>query len=231
MSTQKPIFLLAGGRGTSGKSMESFIQAIFKEAGHAVPTIAYVGVANEDNWVFYKLIAGMIKKAGNCQINRVLIAAKNADLKKARSILESADIIFMSGGDVEAGMRILIEKNMADFFQELYQKGKIFFGASAGSIMLAKKWVRWRDPEDDSTAEFFPCLGLAPVICDTHAESDDWEELQALLRLENTSGYGIATESCLKVSFDGKVEALGGAVFQYICHEGKVERLADIVPS
>ena len=80
--------------------------------------------------------------------------------------------------------------------------------------MLAKSWVRWRDPTDDSTAELFPCMGLAPVICDTHGEEDGWEELRAALALcrTGTAGYGIVTGSALEVSPDGTLTARGGSV-------------------
>ena len=130
-------------------------------------------------------------------------------------------------------MEVLQEKDMADFLLQLYKQGKPFFGVSAGSIMLAKEWVRWRDPDDDATAEIFPCLGMAPVICDTHAEEDDWQELKALLALEpdNVKGYGIASGAAIKVFPDGKIEALGGAVPQYIRRGERVERLPDILPA
>jgi peptidase E len=230
MSPQKPLFLMAGGRKSRGKGFDPVMQAVFKEIGITSPTIAYVGVASEDDRDFYLMISKEIQKSGDCQMDRILIAPKKADLDKARSSLESADAVFMSGGDVEAGMKVLEEKGLTGFFTDLHKKGKVFFGISAGSIMLAKEWVRWRDPEDDSTAEMFACLGLAPVICDTHAEEDAWEELKAALALkpENTRGYGIPTGSCLKVSPDGKLESVGGPVSQFVHRGDEVVKLEDI---
>jgi peptidase E len=232
MSDPKPVFLMAGGRSSRGKGLDPVMQSVFQEIGVVAPNIAYVGVASEDNWGFYLMIARMLKKSGDCKVSRVLIAPKKADLNKARSALQSSDAIFISGGDVEAGMKVLGEKGLVGFFSDLYQGGKLFFGASAGSIMLAREWVRWRDPDDDSTAEIFPCLGLAPVICDTHAEGDDWEELKAALELkeDNSRGYGIPTGSCLKVSADRKLEAVGGPVYQFTRRGGQVVKLADIGP-
>jgi peptidase E len=146
--------------------------------------------------------------------------------------LESADIIFISGGDVEAGMDVLREKGLITFLSGLHSQGKPFFGLSAGSIMLAREWVRWRDPEDDATAEIFPCLGIAPVICDTHAEGDDWEELKALLALEENGvkGYGIPSGTGIKAFPDGRVAALGGAVPQYVRRGNRVNKAGDILP-
>ncbi len=235
MNALNPVYLMAGGRGDGMRSISPVMQAISTDLGIPRPVIAYVGVAFGDNWGFYQMISAMLRRACACQVERVIIAYKRANLDKARRILLAADAVFMSGGDMDAGMRVLQEKNMVDFFRDLYKQGKLFFGISAGSIMLATEWVRWRDPDDDSTAELYPCLGFAPVICDTHAEEDDWEELKAALLLkqdgtggENAIGYGIPSGACLKVTPDGRVAALGGPVARYGVVKGKVKRQADL---
>jgi peptidase E len=233
MDTQKPVYLIAGGRGRGIRSTFSVLRSITEDIGKVKPTVAYVGVASGDNKVFYSMISGLMKKAArNCHIKRVLIASKKADIEEAREALQSADAIFVSGGDVGAGMEVLEQKNMVGFFQDLFKQGKLFFGVSAGSIMLADEWVRWRDPDDDSTTELFSCLSIAPVICDTHAEAEDWEELKAALHLkeDGASGYGIPSGSCLKVYPDGLVEALGGAITRYIRQNGRVKRQANLLP-
>ena len=99
--------------------------------------------------------------------------------------------------------------------------------------MLAKEWVRWRDPDDNASAELFLCLGFAPVICDCHDEEGGWQELQAALRLEedNEIGYGLVTGAAVRVFADSRVEALGGAIHQYIRHGKGVDRAPDILPA
>ena len=232
MNKQKPVYLMAGGRSSRGKGIDPIMEAVFEEIGKKLPAIAYVGAASDDDKSFFKYIGDLLKKAGAGDVIHAITVPPKADIQKAREVLGSADAIFISGGDVERGMEVLEQKNLSGFLEELYRQGKLFIGTSAGSIMLAKEWVRWRDPDDDSSAELFPCLGFAEVICDTHAESDGWEELQAALKLEkeNTRGYGIGTGSCLKVYPEGKVEAVGSAVDRYIHHPGKVEKLADLLP-
>ena len=226
----KPVYLLAGGRPRHRKTPDPLIQAVFRETGTVAPSIAYVGTASEDDTGFFNYIAEALRKAGAGRISHALIAPEKADLKKAKRILKSADIVFVSGGDVEVGMQILKEKNMVDFLVHLYEDDKPFFGVSAGSIVLAREWVRWTDPDDDSTAELFPCLGLAPVICDTHDEKGGWQELKTVLKLEQdkVKGYGIVSGTALKVFPDGRIQALGGDIHQYIQTRGRVEKRADI---
>jgi len=229
----KPVFLLAGGRQRGTRKPDPLLQAVFREYGIPSPTIAYSGTASGDDRSFFNFIAASFVDAGADKVTHAVIAPDGADMKKARSILKSADIVFVSGGDVEAGIDVLQEKDMLGFLTDLYRQGKPFFGISAGAIMLAKRWVRWRDPDDDNSAELFPCLDFAPIICDTHDEQGGWEELQAALMLEKegVKGYGLASGSAIKVFPDGRVEGLGGTVYQYLRRADRVERIDDILPT
>jgi len=230
---KKPIFLLAGGRQNDPDVLNHLLQNVFRENGSPSPSIAYIGTANRDDDSFFQRISVRFKKAGGDKVTHVLIHSDKADLGRAREILRLADIIFISGGDVEEGMRVLEEKNMVVFLRHLYETGKAFFGLSAGSIMLSKKWVRWSDPNDDSTANLFSCLGFAPIICDTHGEQDNWEELQVLLKLaeDEIMGYGIVSGAAIKVYHDGTVEALSQPIHRYIRNENEIVRSSDLLPN
>jgi peptidase E len=223
MNNIKAIFLLAGGRSSGQRGFSLLLQEVFRESSKPSPTIAYIGAASEDDASFFKFLEGTFIRSGAAKVNHAITSPPSADIARARDIVNSADIVFISGGDVERGMDILNEKKLVDFLRQEYQKGKIFFGLSAGSIMLGQEWVRWTNPEDDNSAELFPCLGLAPVLCDTHAEKDNWQELKAALKLKNDGdlGYGIPTGSALKVHPGGKVEAMGSAVKRCVNHLGQ----------
>jgi peptidase E len=201
MNNREPLYLFAGGRGKSILATFSGIGKVIKTTGKSRPVVAVVGVASlKDNILIYVLMSALIKSGCKCRTRRVVIARPGADIEKAKEMLRKADAVFISGGDAEIGMQILKEKGMVGFFRELAGQGKLLLGASAGTIMMCQEWVRWKDPDDDSTAELYPCLGLVPVICDTHAEGDEWVELKAALRLAEKGiiGYGITSGACLK---------------------------------
>ena len=232
MSDKKPVYLLASGRRAARQGPDPILQAIFKESGKVSPTIAYSGTANGDDEGFFNRMTEAFREAGAGKISHALISPARANLKKAQDILKSADIVFISGGDVDRGMDGLREKDMIGFLTQLYQQGKPYFGASAGAIMLAKEWVRWPDPDDNSSAELFPCLDFAPIICDCHDEESGWEELREALKLkeDGAKGYGLTSGTTVRVFPDGKVEALGGAVHQYARHGKRIEKISDIIP-
>jgi len=228
----RPVHLIAGGDRRPRKGADPLLEAVLAHAGTPRPSIAYVGVASDDDRGFFRWLTGMFQQAGAGEVRLARLASPRSDPAEARTVLEECDIVFVSGGDVEAGMEHLDRHELSAFFRELHRAGKPFFGLSAGSIMLARCWVRWSDPHDDSTAETFPCLDLASVVCDTHAEADDWEELRALLGLTDGGvGYGIPTGAAVRVDADGSVTALGKPVPRFVRKAGRVVRSGDLLPS
>jgi len=232
-NTRASIHLIAGGRGSNRrKGPDPLLAAVFQLAKVERPKIAYVGTASGDNSVFRLWIAKAFQKAGSGKVSLAPLCGKRADVGKAKQALENSDIVFVSGGDVEEGMRILEERRMIEFLRALYLEGKPFFGVSAGSIMLGRQWVRWKDPEDNGSAELFPCLGFAPLCCDTHGEGDGWEELHALQSLApaRSTSYGITSGASLLVHQDGTLSALGGEVHRFTGRGKSVRQIESLVP-
>ena len=227
-----PIYLLAGGPGSRRAQKDPLLTRAIAGSGVAEPSIAYVGAASGDDKSFFKMLAGLMRDCGARDVELAPLAGRRIMLDKTRSILERADMVFISGGDVEEGMEVLEERGMMPFLRELHRGGKPFFGLSAGSIMLAREWIVWDDPNDDSTSSAFPCMGIAPVLCDTHAENEGWEELRALLLIspEGTSGYGIPTGAGLCVRPGGELEALGMPVSCFAKIDRMVKRRPDLMP-
>ncbi len=193
MSSEKRAYLIAGGRPLSPAAMVSALAAALRECGVKKPRVAYVGAASQDSWAFYQSMKMMLVKAGAGEVEMLKLAGKHPEPLEAAEYLKSADAVFISGGEVEDGMEVLARFGIDSLMRDLFANGTLFFGVSAGSIMMGDHWVRWRDPDDDDTAELFDCLGLVPATFDTHAEDEDWKELKACLRLmgPGAKGYGI----------------------------------------
>jgi peptidase E len=207
---QQPTYLIAGGLRRSRGENLLWSEAL-ASAGKAEPSIAYVGAAAGDSAPFRLLISSYLKRAGAGAVRPVRLCGRRPDVAAARGILDSSDIVFVSGGDVEAGLRVLEETGMPAHLRTLAAQGKAFVGLSAGSILLSRSWVRWRDPGDDASAELFDCLSVAHLYCDMHDEDSGWSELKALLRLlpDGEEGWGIPAGGALVAHADGRVEWRG----------------------
>jgi peptidase E len=224
----KPTYLLAGGRSSiRRRGPDPLIESALRLAGTNHPSVAYVGAASNDAAPFRAMIGELLREAGGGDVVLAPLCGRRANPEKARDVIDSSDIVFISGGDVEAGMKVLEEAQITGFLRECHKKGKPFFGASAGSIMLARSWVRWRDPDDDASAELFPCLGIAGFCCDTHGEEDGWDELRVLTRLVPAGEvtYGISSGAALVVHSDATVLARGGRVHRFANSKGVVTQI------
>ena len=217
---ENPALLLAGGRpidaGIYAAALSPFLAATPK------PVAAYIGAANGDNPAFYALMKSMLLRAGVSKVVFVRLARKKIDAGAVKAALAFADLIFISGGEVEDGMNWLNRHGLTAFLKSLYREGKQFLCVSAGTIMMGARWVRWDDPGNDDTAELFDCLGIIPVVFDTHAEDEDWIELKTVLRLtgDGARGYGIPRGGAIRADSKGTLVNLKESYLTFINENG-----------
>lgn len=225
--TAQSLRLVGGGPGTVLAMRRHFKAAL--EGLRPRPLVAYVGVATSDNRGFYSMIRGAMGLVG-ARMKLARIASPRAPLSEARALLEDCDLVFMSGGDVDHGMKVLHERDMAKPLVALARAGKPMLGISAGSLMMGRDWVRFPD-DDEARAELFPCLGLAPVHVDAHSEDDGWSELRTLVRLLHARGdaspvgHGLTRKGGLHVGVEGgevTLEAMGTPIPRIVVRGGKV---------
>jgi putative intracellular protease/amidase len=232
------VYLTGGGPGAFTALRRNFARAV-SEVGKERPLVAYVGVATGDDPRFFDMITGGLNKK-KARIEPVKIAPPRSDLGAARALLDECDLVFMSGGDVDAGMKTLHRKKMDDVLRGLARAGKPMFGVSAGSLMLAQEWVRFRGA-GHGRPEIFPCLGVAPIHVDAHSEDDDWSELRILVGLlhrrgdARPTGYGLTRGGGLRLAVDAhgakkRMAAIGSRIPRLVVKGGAVVHAPPLAP-
>ncbi len=198
------------------------------------PLVAYIGAASGDNGTFRKMISLAL---GGSRVEPVKLVSASASVPEARQLMEDADLLFLSGGDVHAGMEVLTERDVVGDIRRHAENGKPMLGISAGSIMLGSHWVHFSDDESQ-TASLFDCLSIVPVALDCHSEDDGWAELRILLPLlheagHDSVGYGVPSPGCLRVDLDGlktKLSARGAPVTRLKFDKSLVVDAGDLPP-
>ena len=220
-----PAILLAGGRPRDPAAMSAMMSRAFQ--GMEKPQVAYIGTANGDNLVFFQAMKAMLISAGAEKVNFVHLAKKKPDTDAAKKILAGADVIFLSGGEVEDGMNWLKQHGLVGFLRDLYSAGKRFMGVSAGVIMMGTHWVHWDTEGDDSTSKLFDCLGIIPRLFDVHGEDEDWVELKAALKLmgSNARGYALPRECMLSADSQGTLVNLSKEYMVFVNEGGTIRLL------
>ena len=137
MTKSKPadIFLIAGG--PKSKNTKAILAGALALIKKKAPSVAYIGTASSDNKEFFLMLRQIIMAAGAGNVSLVPIV-RRFDPDKSRDILLSSDVVFISGGDVDIGMKYLRKRKLIPLFRQLYDRGKLFCGISAGAIMLSR---------------------------------------------------------------------------------------------
>jgi cyanophycinase-like exopeptidase len=172
-----------------------------------------------------QMSAFLQKAFAGAEVMRFTVDGEKPDMpaKQARAIVDSADLIFIGGGDPVHGAHILMDSGADEWLRTANARGTPCMGLSAGAIILCSWWGHWPDdsPIDapHEGGELVPCVGVVPrMVVDCHAEEDHWSEL-ALVRgmlLDWPDGehnlprfLGLPTGSGIIVAPDGTYESVG----------------------
>jgi peptidase E len=236
---RKPTTLIAGKFGSRHFGTKPYLADAVRLTGRDKPVALYIGVASGDDRNFGSALEGLLKGAG---IRKVLwpklSKRKKTDATAARAALDEADLVFVGGGDVEAGINTLHEAELVDDLHGAAKRGVVFVGMSAGAIMLGERWIRWpREGAGDDEAETFKCLGVAPCSLDTHGEGDGWGETQSFAAVrarelgKKARAYGVPSGAALVIGTDGTFSARGDAVTVFAAlpnRKAKIEKQLEV---
>ena len=232
---RKPVTLIAGQRGSGHFGARPYLREALQATGARHPSALYVGAANGDDRGFGAALCVLLTTAGAGRVFWPELAGRR---KRALTLaaLESVDLVFVGGGGVEEGMRVLRDADLVGPLHAAAARGAVFAGLSAGSIMLGKRWVRWPDAQaEDREAETYECLGLAPCSLDTHGEGDGWSEARSFASVranelgKKAYAYGVPSGAALVVSPSGRARARGAPAPLFVAAPHRAARIESVL--
>jgi len=236
---RKPTTLIAGKFGSRHFGTKPYLGDAVRLTGRDKPVALYIGAANGDDRHFGSALSALLKGAGI----RKVVWPKLSKHKKnaataARAALDDTHLVFVGGGDVEAGVDALREADLVGELHGAAKRGVVFVGMSAGAIMLGERWIRWpREGAGDDEAATYECLGIAPSSLDTHGEGDGWGETQSFAAVrarelgKKARAYGVPSGAALVIGTDGTFRARGDAVTVFAAlpnRKAKIEKQLEV---
>ena len=216
---RKPVTLIGGQFESRHFGTLPYLEEAVALTRHAAPLALYIGAASGDDAEFGTRLGGLVAAAGARDVVWPKLARRRGAAAAARRALERVQLVFVGGGDVEAGMRVLERAQLVADIRAAAARGVVFAGMSAGAIMLGARWIRWpREDAGDDEAETFECLRLAPCSLDCHGEGDDWTEARSFAAVRarelkrKATVYGVPSGGALVARGRGKVHARGEPV-------------------
>jgi hypothetical protein len=198
----KPLYLLADSQLFFWKSgSDSLAERVREDLDSANPKAAYIGASNGDQPEFYDLfVAAMESMAiSDCRL------VPSQPSREDTSFLEEADLIVLSGGDVERGWQAFEQNGFKDLLPRLRYDGAVLIGVSAGAVQLGLGHLT-----NAAQPKPLDMFRFAPFYIGAHDEENDWFDLRALVNLSrsDTRAIGLPAGGGAVYYSDGTLEPL-----------------------
>jgi cyanophycinase len=197
----------------------AFLAGLCQAAGSSQPNVAYIGASNGDSPDAHGIFAAAFEQIDTRRTHWVRADYAAAD----RDFLETADVIVLAGGDVEAGWNVFTRTGMRELIETRYREGAILVGVSAGAVQFGKYAAV---PDAHGGSKLLETFGLIDFLVDVHDEKRDWQALSSTIQLlEGTArGLGIPHGAALVAHGDGTFEPVGRAVEEFVLTDGRLRR-------
>lgn len=212
------LFIIGGGSRPDAMIERIIQEAGLRQGGYAV--ILPMSSAEPDSSVYYA--RAPFVKLGVSNIYGLQFV-KGEQLRKSKvDSIRNAKLVYISGGDQNRFMEVVLGTEIESAIHEAYQKGSMIGGTSAGAAVMSKVMITGNElkhPEYSSTfqnieeanIEIKQGLGLLEtVIVDQHfvARSRHNRLISAIIEYPDKKGIGIDESTAILVS-GNDVEVVG----------------------
>jgi hypothetical protein len=190
----KPLYLLADSQLFFWKiDGDSLAERLRADLDTSSPTAAYIGASNGDQLEFYSLFQAAMESMGISNCRLVPSQPSREDIL----FMEDADLIVLSGGDVERGWQAFEQNGLKELLPRKRFDGATLMGVSAGAVQLGLGCL-----STSAQPKQIDMFRFAPFYIGAHDEENDWFDLRALVNLSQADTRAIG------------IPAGGGAVYQ-----------------
>ena len=212
----KPLYLLADSQQFFWKSGGgSLAEKVRSDLDSANPKAAYIGASNGDKTEFYDLFVAAMENMEISDCRPVPSQPGREDI----SFLEEADLIVLSGGDVERGWRAFEENGLKELLPRKRFDGAVLMGVSAGAVQMGLGCLS--NAAQPKPLEMFR---FAPFYVGAHDEGNDWFDLRALVNLSQSDARAIGLPAGGGAVYfsDGTLEPLRKPLIEIVKEDSRI---------
>ena len=179
------------------------------------PLAVYVGASNGDDPAFYSIFEAAMEQAGVEERRMIPIDMNPDDLDS----VERADLILLSGGDVEQGWRAFEDNGLKRIIARRYNEGALLMGVSAGAVQIGLGG--WSEK-----GKLIGTFRIIPHAIGAHEEEQGWAGVKEMVRHfgEHTRGYGIPAGGGMIYHPDHSIEPIRRPLYEFQIRKREVEQ-------
>ncbi len=197
------IIAIGGGEIRSGKTLP-IDHEIINTASSAHPQVLFIPTASDDSVDYWNAFKELYSDTLHCASD-VLFLSKEKNRNEIEKKINTADIIYVGGGNTLKMMRRWRFLKVDILLQNAYKKGQVLCGLSAGALCWFQKGYSDSLHFYNDTKPYIQVTGLgfvSGIIC---PEYDDIKRKKAFIEhISKHGGQGIGIESyaALKIQDD-----------------------------
>jgi cyanophycinase len=223
----KPLYLLADSQLFFWKSNgDSLAERIRADLDSGKPSAAYIGASSGDQPEFYSLFVAAMESMEISDCRLVPSQPSREDI----SFLEHADLIVLSGGEVERGWQVFEQNGLKELLPKKRFDGAILLGVSAGAVQLGLGYL-----SNAAQPKQIDMFRFAPFYVGAHDEDNDWFDLRALVNLAHSDarGIGLPFGGGAVYYADGTLEPLRKPLIEIVKEDSKITEnlMAPLTPT
>jgi hypothetical protein len=223
----KPLYLLADSQLLFWKSdSNSLAERLHADLDASNPKAAYVGASNGDQPEYYSLFQAAMESMKIFECRLVPSQPSREDI----SFLENADLILLSGGDVERGWQVFEQNGLKELLPRRRFDGATLIGVSAGAVQLGLGCL-----STSAQPKQIDMFRFAPFYIGAHDEENDWFDLRALVNLSqpDARAMGLPAGGGAVYCPDGTLEPLRKPLIEIVKEDSKIKEnlMAPLAPS
>ena len=143
-----------------------------------------------------------------CDVDYLRLTDKSLSFERIKEIIESADIIFASGGNLEFLMNTWKETGADKLLKKAFESNTVLCGSSSGMMCWFSQGFDDCGPE--GAFMFVDALGLLPYCACPHYESERWNTYDRYANESPYSSFAIENGAAL-VCIDGNLSVMSGS--------------------
>ena len=199
------LMLIGGGdigRGNTSYETKEIDQEVVKMTGKQNPNFLFIGLASSFSDSYYDIVKKIYKDLGCTPVYlKKKNIINNPDIVKNK--IESADIIYIGGGDTIKLVNDLKEYKIDTLLKNAYDNNKVLVGMSAGAICLCREGYSdsYKLRGESDSFDFVEGLNFIDISFCPHYENDSERRKDLLedLKVLNRKVYALSNNTALKI--------------------------------
>lgn len=191
------VIIPIGGGNILNKTTKKIDEYIIRLANVSKPKVLFIPIASNDyseyvnNFTFYY-------ESLNCEVKTLYLSKTNND-NLIRSLIFSANIIYIGGGNTAKMMRIFKRTHVNEYLKMAYDDGIILTGISAGAMAYFTNGYSDSNRSTDKNANLtlVKCLDFIPYCFCPHYNEQERKSFDLFVSETNFNGIALEDNTAL----------------------------------